>query len=202
MAASDSRRHALAPPGAARGHQRDSIRAAILEAATHLLARGGFTALTMRALARRIGVSAPTIYSHFRNKEALVENLVAQGLERLADALREARTGADGSRLGAVVGAYGRFAEENGALFDLMFPASAATRPSGVQAVAEEFRLAVSEERSLDFALATWALVQGAIALDRSGCLPAGTNRDSAIATMLEALVGHGAADSDPGQAP
>lgn len=173
-----------------------------MEAATHLLARGGSTALTMRALARRIGVSAPTIYAHFRNKEALVDDLVAQGLERLADALREARTGTDRSRLGAVVGAYGRFAEENGALFDLMFPASAAARPRGVQAVAEEFRLALSGEQSLGRALATWALVQGAIALDRSGRLPAGTDRDSAIATMLEALVGRGTAAPAPGQAP
>ena len=55
---------------------------AILEAARDLLAEGGIDALSMRAVAARVGVSATAIYNYFENKQALVESVISIGFER------------------------------------------------------------------------------------------------------------------------
>lgn len=172
-----------------RGRKRESVRAAVLEAAATLLARGGAGALTMRALARRVGVSAPTIYSHFRDKEDLLGELVTQGFKALAESLQEARKAARSSHLEVVIAAYGEFADQNSALFDLMFHPSAATSGGGEQLLAEEFRLALTDERSATRALAVWALVHGASALHRAGRIPLGADRRRAVASMLQAFL-------------
>jgi len=201
MFRSESGPVAPGPSGASRGRKRESVRAAVLEAAANLLARGGVGALTMRALARRIGVSAPTIYSHFKDKEELLGELVAQGFRALGESLQEARTRARGSHLEAVIAAYGEFADQNSALFDLMFHPSATTRGGGEQVVAEEFRLALTHERSTTRALAVWALVHGASALQRAGRTPLGADRHRAVASMLQAFLERRAGSGAPGDA-
>ena len=78
-------------------------RSAILIAARRLLARHGFEGVTMRDLARESGVTVPTLYNIFANKEAVIaeaiEELVrlqlsmasrhgsARGLERIVRTL-------------------------------------------------------------------------------------------------------------------
>lgn len=48
------------------------LRAEILAGATQLLEDSGSEeAVTLRAIARQIGISAPSIYSHFPDREAL-----------------------------------------------------------------------------------------------------------------------------------
>lgn len=98
--------------------------AAILEAARDLLAEGGLTALSMRAVAARVGVSATAIYNYFENKDALVRRVVDSGFERFAGYLREAaRDLPEGSRerLHALGEAYLRFALENREYFRVIF---------------------------------------------------------------------------------
>ena len=53
-----------------------STRDAILAAAETILARGGEDALSIRELCARVGVTAPTIYHHFGDKDGLVAEVV------------------------------------------------------------------------------------------------------------------------------
>lgn len=59
-------------PGQRAGLTRDRV----LAAAREVLADGGFDALTMRALAERLGVRPNALYSHVESKTALVDDLL------------------------------------------------------------------------------------------------------------------------------
>ncbi len=59
-----------------RDRESAATRRAILRAGQHLLAKGGEAALSIRELCARAGVTAPTVYHHFGDKEALVDRIV------------------------------------------------------------------------------------------------------------------------------
>jgi AcrR family transcriptional regulator len=97
---------------------------AILEAARDLLAEGGPSALSMRAVASRVGISATAIYNYFENKQALVKRVVSLGFERFDRYLQESVVGKpEGSaeRLKSLGEAYVRFAFENREYFRVLF---------------------------------------------------------------------------------
>jgi AcrR family transcriptional regulator len=80
-----SRRH-RAPRG-----QGDALRGEILAAARDLLAEtGDRDAVSVRAVAERVGITTPSIYRHFRDKEDLLDAVCAEVFSSLADVLEEA----------------------------------------------------------------------------------------------------------------
>ncbi|KAA2256074.1 TetR/AcrR family transcriptional regulator [Solihabitans fulvus] len=74
-------------------HRANQLRA-LLDAAGELVAEGGAEALTLAALARRVGLSRPSLYEYFRSKEDLVAAILSDELpdwaRRLDRAVREA----------------------------------------------------------------------------------------------------------------
>jgi len=99
---------------------------AILVAARDLLAEGGLDALSMRAVAARVGISATAIYNYFTNKQALVRRVVTRGFERFVGYLEEAivdKPVGSMERLSALGEAYIRFALENREYFFVIFAA-------------------------------------------------------------------------------
>jgi AcrR family transcriptional regulator len=64
--------------------------AEIVSAARGLLEESGREALTMRSLADRIGIRAPSLYKHFPDKNAVEVALIEQGMAELGAALRAA----------------------------------------------------------------------------------------------------------------
>jgi AcrR family transcriptional regulator len=70
--------------GAAHG---DSLRVAMLDAASALLHEEGPQALTTRRLADTVGTSTQAIYTLFGGKEGIVRAMYAEGFDRLAQAL-------------------------------------------------------------------------------------------------------------------
>lgn len=64
--------------------------AQIVAAARELLEAVGREALTMRVLAERIGIRAPSLYKHFPDKAAVEIALIEQGFAELGIALRAA----------------------------------------------------------------------------------------------------------------
>ena len=58
------------------GQRAGLTRAAVLDTAHALLAEEGLDALTMRALARRLGVAPNALYSHVPGKTELVDALL------------------------------------------------------------------------------------------------------------------------------
>ena len=67
------------------GQRAGLTRAAVLDAAHTLLAEEGLEALTMRALARRLGVAPNALYSHVPGKVELVDALLDGLLARVED---------------------------------------------------------------------------------------------------------------------
>lgn len=101
----------------------EKIRSQILDAALALIADDGFSALTMRALAKRLSMSAPNLYNFFSSKDEIYLHLVLQGFTLLKERL-EAALGSSGdpSEQGrAAAFAYVDFGMENPVHYEIMF---------------------------------------------------------------------------------
>ena len=89
------------------GHE---LREVVLRVATDLLAaRGDVNGLTMRAVATGAGVTAPSVYRHFPDKETLVRTIVTERFAEFTNALRAAADAAGAApmaRLEAMSRAY------------------------------------------------------------------------------------------------
>lgn len=92
------------------------LRGEVLQAATDLLAEtGDLAAVSVRAVAQRVGVSVPSIYLHFADKQALIDAVCEEVFEALHLRMRAAAEGAPDpfQALRAQGVAYVRFALEN-----------------------------------------------------------------------------------------
>lgn len=75
--------------------QGDLLRAEILDAAGRLLAeRGDEDAVSIRMIADAVGVTPPSIYLHFPDKDALIEAVCEERFTEFDEALEKAATGA------------------------------------------------------------------------------------------------------------
>lgn len=100
------------------------LREALLVAAEGLLNEDGLQALTLRACARRAGVSHAAPKHHFNDVAELLSEVSVRGFNRLTEALKQARDAATDDpveRFVAVSRTYVNFARKNQALFRLMF---------------------------------------------------------------------------------
>lgn len=76
------------PPRPKSEAARQQARCAILDAARELFVERGVVAVTMREIARRIGLSATAIYLHFKDKDALIHELCDTDFLALAQELK------------------------------------------------------------------------------------------------------------------
>lgn len=106
-----------------RRYHHGDLRKALLTEGLRLLAEREAEDLSLREVARAVGVSATSVYRHFPDKEALMAALAQEGLARLAEAQKRASQAAGGGSAGftATGRAYVRFALANPALFRLIF---------------------------------------------------------------------------------
>ena len=65
----------------------------VLDVAEDLFAEKGFQATSLGDVAERVGIRSPSLYNHFRNKEALYHAVVERLLEKFDVPLRELREG-------------------------------------------------------------------------------------------------------------
>ncbi|MGW4984607.1 TetR/AcrR family transcriptional regulator, partial [Streptomyces mirabilis] len=70
-------------PQANDSYHHGDLRAACLRAAWELLEEDGSAGLSLRAVARRAGVSATAPYRHFADRDALVSSVAAEGYREL-----------------------------------------------------------------------------------------------------------------------
>src|ERR1700719_2384769 len=98
------------------------LSAALVRAAMELLEQDGEAALSLRAVARRAGVSPAAPYRHYADREALVSAVAAVGYRELAARLVAAHPSpSTPDQLARVATAYVQFALERPALFRMMF---------------------------------------------------------------------------------
>jgi AcrR family transcriptional regulator len=101
-----------------------NLRAALLRAAEAALEKGGAPDISLRELARELGVSHTSPRRHFADKQALLDALALSGFERLGDALHRAssnRAHSFKTRLTRLAQAYVAFALKHPTLLALMF---------------------------------------------------------------------------------
>jgi AcrR family transcriptional regulator len=67
----------------------NSLREKILNISRHLLYNEGHTSLSMRGIAKEVGVSATSIYLHFDNKDHLLHTLIEEAVEALSVSIEE-----------------------------------------------------------------------------------------------------------------
>lgn len=104
---------------AARGSG-EQLREEILDATTELLLETGHAkAVSIRAVAQRVGVTSPSIYLHFADKDALLDAVCARYFERLDEEMQRVAVGKSSTIevLRAQGLAYVRFARETPQLY-------------------------------------------------------------------------------------
>ena len=114
------------------GHE---LREVVVRVATDLLAeQGDVNGLTMRAVAAAAGVTPPSVYRHFADKQALVRTVVTERFDEFTTLLRAAGASAGdqpGARLQAIVGAYVHWGLEQPGHYRVLFSATNAG-PAGL----------------------------------------------------------------------
>lgn len=187
------------------------LRHALLLAAAKLVEAEGVEALTLRELARRVGVSHAAPAHHFGDKAGLLAELAADGFESLGRRLTECAVGRVGGekRLAEVGRAYIEFARAQPGHYRIMFGRAleeAAKSPRLAEAGAGAFRAleeAVmsalpakardSPDNAREAAFLAWSAVHGAsmLILDNavlSDLAPMGDER--ALSALVQALTG------------
>ena len=166
----------------------------LVRAGRQLLEEEGPEALTMRRLADRVGIRAPSLYKHLPDKAALEAAIIATGLEEAAAAFEQAVAGADGNgggSLAALAAAYRRFALEHPHLYRLMNngPLPREHLPPGLEerTAAPLLRVAGSRAR----ARAVWAFAHGMVMLELDHRFPADADLDAAWRAGLAAFQRH-----------
>ena len=170
----------------ARPYHHGNLRAALLRSAEAALIEQGPAALSLRELARQVGVSHAAPRRHFADKQALLDALAVDGFERIGQALGEAIDGAGdrfADRFLAFARSYVGFATAHAALLELMFAAK--HQPGAAEAISEAATRAFIAPRALiaagqaagevspgdpeRVALVTWATLQGLAGLANAG---------------------------------
>jgi AcrR family transcriptional regulator len=152
----------------------------IVAVALELLEAEGPDGLSMRRLAERLGIRAPSIYKHFPDKQALEAAIISVGFERQANAFELAVAGA-ADPLDAIARAYRRFALEHSHLYRLMtgHELNRELLTPGVEArAAAPVLAAVGGDR--DLARAAWAFAHGMSILELDRRFPSDADLDAA----------------------
>lgn len=170
----------------------------------------GDSAISLRALAKQIGVSAPALYRHFADRESLLAELAIKGFEWLRERLLQVDQNDPRQALIGIGLAYVAFAQDEPNLYRLMFggrvlplgvhPRLDSAGKSAFQVL--EDTVARARDRGflkpmpLSLMTATaWSLVHGLSLLTIDGHLPA-TESEPHLAAGVTSLLLDGAVAS------
>jgi len=123
-----------------RPYHHGNLRAALLAQAASIVRERGVEELSLRELAREVGVSHGAPRRHFPDRQALLDALAEEGFARLGGELRDALAGAGQdfpARLQATASAYVRFATRDAALLQLMFASKHGEQSGALQEAAD-----------------------------------------------------------------
>jgi AcrR family transcriptional regulator len=178
----DIRTTALPEGRSGRAYHHGDLRNGLLEAARTILEEESLAALTLRAVARKAGVSHAAPYRHFPNHEALLVELSIEGFDELREQLGEAAKapGTESDKIATIGAAYMRFIAARPALARLMFGGQLPNRDQfpalglKADAIGEEIGQALHDQA---LGLAVWAAMHGLAMLVLENVIDLGQRR-------------------------
>ncbi len=151
----------------------------IIDATKQILVTEGLKSVTLRRVAKEVGISAPSIYRHFKDRDALVRAVISEGSKVFASYLfRALESPSPIEQLAATGIQYLRFALDHEVVFGLMFAAwnelsipkhspigASKTTSPGLEFLLDRVAACLPSTRPrdtlLEFALEQWALAHG-----------------------------------------
>jgi len=183
-----------ASPGTSKADlRRNAQRAALLDAASEMLLRGGPDSISLRKLATKVGTSTMAVYTAFGGKDGLISALFDEAFERLGDAQAAVPKNPEPLLYLADLGrAYHEFARNNPSYYALMISATMPVSETARHVDASLPARAISGHSSYNFLLggitdciksgdftdefepilvadAFWAVVHGLCSLELAG---------------------------------
>lgn len=149
----------------------------------------GWEAVSMRPLADRLGMRAPSLYKHFSKRDQIRSVLVAQGLVEMGDALHAvlARSGS----VSDLLAAYRDTGRRNPNLYRLATSGTLdrASLPDGLEEWSGAPFFVVTGDEFL--AQALWSFAHGALTLELDGRYPPGSDLDRTWAVAAHFMAGN-----------
>ena len=159
----------------------------IVAAARELLEQEGPEGLSMRKVAARLGIQAPSLYKHLPDKQALEAAVISTGFEE--QAVLAERALSDPDPLGALAAAYRSYALEHPHLYRLMTERPLnrdQLTPGAEQRAAAPVVEAAGGDG--DLARAFWAFAHGMTILELNRRFPDDADLDAAWQRGLQAF--------------
>ena len=158
------------------GYHHGDLRAELIREGIRELERGGIAHLSLRQLAKSVGVTGSAPYRHFPDRAALLEAIAAEGYRRVAAALAPS-----GVRVAEGARRMVSFAAEHPAWWELMAGCGGAIGPDLEEArgtflaelvgVVERSIGGEAPEEAIRLAVAVWAALLGLVQLRASGAV-------------------------------
>ncbi|HEX4391308.1 MAG TPA: TetR/AcrR family transcriptional regulator [Mycobacterium sp.] len=177
---------------------RPQVRETLLAAARAELVEHGRAGISLRAVARRAGLSHASPKYHFGDRSGLLTAIATEGFHALARHLSDVHESDARHQLAVLGRAYIDFGLSHPALFELMFAPSELHADDPQLTAAQQQAIgsltsAVSELAGIDatapgtpkLALISWALVHGLVVLARDGALQAAATPQATNAAEL-----------------
>lgn len=197
-----ARRYSEQVSSAPTPYHHGDLRSALLDAAEQSLREGGAADISLRGLARQLGVSHAAPRRHFADKQELLDAVAELGWSRVDEQMHLADESVAGQDLEAHLIARGiryvRFAISNPALIELMFayktsgrrppPPEGMIGPSSIDLLVDARRRGELAVSSGQLARSVWAQLQGIAALAIGGFIP-DVDLDAAVAAGIEQLM-------------
>jgi AcrR family transcriptional regulator len=179
------------------------LRDALVQAALAEAEQGGPEAISIKALAKKLGVSQPAPYRHFADREALLAAVTAEAFRQFSALMRESiRKPSKRSKLSRFAQATLSFGLRRNGIYRLMF----ASRTMACAAKDSELHAAKMETLALllealeapavgllreRYALQIWAAVHGVVMLAEQGLLTgkiANVSREELVEDMVQQI--------------
>ncbi len=109
-------------PSPGGGRHRVARRGLLLSAATRLFASHGYAAVTTEDIGAAVGITGPSVYSHFASKQDLLASVISRGESWLEIELERTLAGSVDAQgtLGALLRSYAGFVSEDSGFIDIL----------------------------------------------------------------------------------
>ena len=169
------------------------LRTALLDTGLKMLGAASVENISLREIARRVGVSAPAVYHHFPDKASLLAALARVGLAQIEATAAAASDAAGGGQQGffATGRAYVEFAVANPALFRLVMtldPSLSQQSKGLADLMINASRFAPDGADVRTYSVQCWSLVHGLAMLFLDGQVPFDRNLVESVVNVQSLL--------------